>query len=43
LNFTVQSIQVSGNRATATLQPESGRVRDVPFLRENDGWKWCDP
>jgi len=42
MDISVTSVDVDGDSATASVKG-SGGSRDIPFLREADGWKWCDP
>jgi hypothetical protein len=41
LTLDVQSVQVNGDSATATVTHEGEDEDDIDFVREDGSWKWC--
>ncbi|HYO05021.1 MAG TPA: hypothetical protein VET27_25430 [Mycobacterium sp.] len=41
LNFDVQSVEVGGDSATATVTQDGEDADDIDFVREDGSWKWC--
>jgi hypothetical protein len=41
LNLTVESVEVDGDSAMATVTHEGEGADDIDFVREDGSWKWC--
>jgi hypothetical protein len=41
LSLDVESVQVDGESATATVTRDGEDADDVDFVREDGSWKWC--
>jgi hypothetical protein len=41
LNLAVESVEVDGDSATATVTHEGEGADDIDFVREDGSWKWC--
>jgi hypothetical protein len=42
IDITVQSVKVTGDKATATVKNGEGKIRNIGLIREDDSWKLCD-
>jgi len=41
LKLDVESVEVHGDSATATVTHEGEDADDIDFAREDGAWKWC--
>ncbi|WP_319448216.1 MULTISPECIES: hypothetical protein [unclassified Mycobacterium] len=41
LNLDVESVEVDGEAATATVTRDGEDADDIDFVREDGSWKWC--
>jgi len=41
LNLAVESVEVDGDSAMATVTHEGEDADDIDFAREDGAWKWC--
>jgi hypothetical protein len=41
LKLAVQSVQVHGDKATASVTHDGENADDIDFVREDGSWKWC--
>ncbi|WP_319455695.1 MULTISPECIES: hypothetical protein [unclassified Mycobacterium] len=42
LTLTINSIDINGDAATATILNSGEDADDIGFVREDDEWKWCE-
>jgi hypothetical protein len=43
LHLDVESVEIDGDSATATVTHDGANADDIAFVREDGNWKWCQP